>query len=364
MRAPILLTAGGTGGHLFPAEALCAELIRRGETVDLATDERADKYGKAFPARAVHIVPSATFGSKNPIALARSAAHLGAGLLKAHGLIGHLKPSVVVGFGGYPTFPPMLAAQFRSVPTILHEQNAVMGRANRALAARATKIATSFATTEKIGDAQAKAIHTGNPVRDAVRAVASRPFVAPEAGGPIRLLVFGGSQGARYFSDVVPPALARLDPALRARLVLTQQCREEDIARVDEAYRAMGLKAKLARFFVDLPERMANAHLVIGRAGASTVAELGVIGRPSLLVPYAFALDADQAANARVLAGAGGAVVIAQQDLTEDRLAGDLAALLTAPDRLAALSTGAKAAGRPDAVERLADLVQAVAGHR
>lgn len=362
MRAPILLTAGGTGGHLFPAEALCAALIRRGETVDLATDERADKYGKAFPARAVHIVPSATFGSKNPLALMRSATHLSAGLLKAYGLLGRLKPSVVVGFGGYPTFPPMLAAQFRGVPTILHEQNAVMGRANRALAARATAIATSFAVTEKIGDAQTKATHTGNPVRDAVRQVADRAYLPPASTDPIRLLVFGGSQGARYFSDVVPPAVAAMDANVRARLVITQQCREEDIARVDAAYQALGLKAELARFFVDLPERMANAHLVMGRAGASTVAELGVIGRPSLLVPYAFALDADQAANARVLASAGGAVVIAQNDLTADRLAADLTALVTSPDRLAALAKGAKAAGRPDAVERLADLVQAIAG--
>lgn len=357
----ILLAAGGTGGHLFPAESLAAELIRRGHVVDLATDERADKYGRAFPARAIHIIPSATFGSKNPLALAKSALTLARGTAAAHALIGRIRPAVVVGFGGYPTFPPMFAAQFRGIPTILHEQNAIMGRANRALAARATAIATSFPVVERIGDAAAKAVQTGNPVRAMVIEAAARAYAAPAAGDRLRLLVFGGSQGARIFSDTVPAAVAVLPDDLRARLDIVQQCRAEDLERVRAAYAGSGVVAELAPFFVDLPARIAAAHLVLGRSGASTVAELGVIGRPSILVPLAISLDGDQAANARVLAGAGGAEVLPQGELTPARLAASLAGFLSDPARLAATAAAARAQGRADAVARLADVVLTIA---
>lgn len=358
-----LLAAGGTGGHLFPAEALAAELGRRGAIVDLATDERADKYGRAFPARAIHIIPSATFGSKNPLALIRSGLTLARGLAQANALLSRIEPAAVIGFGGYPTFPPVLAAQNRRLPTILHEANAVMGRANRALAWRATAIATSFPTVERIGKAAARATQTGNPVRDMVLA-ARRPYSAPEPDDPIRLMVFGGSQGARVFSDTVPAAIAALPEAIRSRLAITQQCRAEDLERVRAAYAGVGLAPELAPFFVDLPSRMADAHLIICRSGASTVAELGVIGRPAILVPFAFALDADQSANARILAAAGGAIVVAQTELTPARLAAEITGLIAAPDRLAAIAAAAAAQGRPDAVARLADLVQSVAARR
>ena len=360
-KGTILITAGGTGGHLFPAEALASELGRRGWGVHLATDERADKYGKRFPAEAIHLIPSATLSAKNLAAMPPAGLKLLAGIVKAWRLVGRLKPKAVVGFGGYPTFPPMIAASLRGVPAILHEQNAVMGRANRAIAARVKAIAKSFSATEQMAAFEAKAHHTGNPVRDAVRVASDAAYDAPSAGGPFRLLVFGGSQGAAFFTDLVPPAIERLAGDLKARLVLTQQCRPEDLERARAAYAAMGVEADLAAFFTDLPARIAASHLVVSRSGASTVAELAVIGRPAILVPYAHALDADQAVNARVLAEAGGAFVEPQATLTPERLAERIGELMRAPDRLNRAASQARLQGRPDAVLRLASLVEAIA---
>jgi UDP-N-acetylglucosamine--N-acetylmuramyl-(pentapeptide) pyrophosphoryl-undecaprenol N-acetylglucosamine transferase len=360
----ILLAAGGTGGHLFPAEALAAELGRRGHVVELATDERADKYGRAFPARAVNIVSSATFKGRDPISLARTVMRLGRGIVQAWGLIGRLRPAVVVGFGGYPTFPPLLAAQLRGIPTVLHEQNAVMGRANRALAARVTRIALSFPAVSLVGDFAKRAVETGNPVRDMVISAARVPYEAPRLDGDFRLLVFGGSQGARFFSEVLPPALEKLDPALRARLALVQQARAEDADAVKAAYARMGVAAEVAPFFVDLPARIAASHLVVCRSGASSVGELAVIGRPAILVPLPGALDQDQAANAAVLEAAGGGWPIRQDELTPERLAEELTKAMTDPEQLAAAADAAKAAGKADAVARLADLVEEVAKRR
>lgn len=361
MNKTILLSAGGTGGHLFPAQALADELGKRGWSVDLATDERADKYGQAFPARSVHIVASATIGARDPAALAKTAAKLALGTLQAARVIARIRPAAVVGFGGYPTFPPMLAARLTRTPSVLHEQNAVMGRANRMLARGVTAIAESFAATCAGTRFAEKAVHTGNPVRGAVLAAAATPYEAPQAGGEWRLLVFGGSQGARFFSDAMPEALAMLAPADRARLRLVQQCRPEDLERVRAAYDRLGITAELAEFFTDMPARIAASHLVICRSGASSVSELAAIGRPSILVPFPYALDHDQSANAAVLENAGGAWPIVQKDLTPERLASELAGLMSHPGRLAAAADAARAQGRPDAVERLADLVEHVA---
>jgi UDP-N-acetylglucosamine--N-acetylmuramyl-(pentapeptide) pyrophosphoryl-undecaprenol N-acetylglucosamine transferase len=357
-----LIAAGGTGGHLFPAESLAAELGRRGHTVDLVTDERADKYGRAFPARAIHIVPSATVAGRSPVAMARTAFALGRGFLASSRLIRRLKPAAVVGFGGYPTFPPLRAAQFLAVPTVIHEANAVMGRANRMLAPKATRIAVAFPNTGLMDGHDGKAIVVGNPVRDMVIAAADTPYDPPAAGGALRLLVFGGSQGARFFSEVMPPALARLDPALRARLVVTQQARAEDLPAVAAAYAGMGIAADLAPFFVDLPARIAAAHLVLCRSGASTVSELAVIGRPAILVPLPGALDQDQANNAKVLATAGAGWLAPQTELTPEALADRLAALLADPAPLGPMAAAARREGKADAVKRLADLVEATAG--
>src|SRR5438094_2515938 len=222
----VLLAAGGTGGHLFPAEALAAVLAQRGITVDLATDARGDRYGGKFPARAIHVIPSETLRARNPLALVRTGVRLGLGLIKAHALLARIRPAVVVGFGGYPTVPPVLAATIRGVPTLIHEQNAVMGRANRLLAPRVSGIATSFdGVLDAAPKLAAKATRTGNPLRPAVIAAAEGAFGAPEADGLFRVLVFGGSQGAKIMSDIVPGAIEQLDLALRARLLLAQQAR-------------------------------------------------------------------------------------------------------------------------------------------
>jgi len=358
----VVVAAGGTGGHLFPAEALSHALARRGVRVHLATDERATRYGHSFPAEATHVIPSETFRAKNPVALARTAAILGFGTLRAWRLLGRLRPAAVVGFGGYPTIPPVLAATWRRIPTIIHDANAVIGRANRFLSGRVTAIATSFpGVLDRSPALAAKATHTGNPIRPAVVGAAAMPYVAARPDGRIDILVVGGSQGARVLADVVPEAIARLDQNLRQKLVIVQQARDEDFSRVKAAYERIGVTAEVAPFFSDLPARLAAAQLIVSRSGASTVAELAAIGRPAILVPLPGALDQDQLANARVLEQAGGAVLLTQNLFTPDRLAQEIAILGAAPERLAALAAGAKTAGATDAAERLADLVMRTA---
>jgi UDP-N-acetylglucosamine--N-acetylmuramyl-(pentapeptide) pyrophosphoryl-undecaprenol N-acetylglucosamine transferase len=360
-RAPVLVAAGGTGGHLFPAEALAAALVRRGLTVHLATDRRAARYGGAFPDEAVHVVASATLRGRNPIALARTGAMLGFGLAQSWALIGLLKPAAVIGFGGYPTVPPVLAAAWRGVPTLIHDANAVIGRANRLLAPRVTAIATSFPDLLRSEPSlTAKATLTGNPVRPAVLAAAATPYPAPAER--LRLLIFGGSQGARIMAEIVPVAIGLLEPGLRARLAIVQQSRAEDLDRVRNAYGSLAIAVEIAPFFRDLPARIAASHLIVARSGASTVAELSAIGRPSILVPLPHALDQDQFANAGVLASAGGAIRLAQDEFTPRRLADEIAALGAAPQRLVAMAAAAQSLGRLDAADRLADLVLTVAG--
>jgi UDP-N-acetylglucosamine--N-acetylmuramyl-(pentapeptide) pyrophosphoryl-undecaprenol N-acetylglucosamine transferase len=352
----VLLAAGGTGGHLFPAQALADALLKRGAIIELATDARAAHF--KFPARNVHIIPSATLRGRNPIALAHTAAMLTLGTAKTWSMLGRARPAVVVGFGGYPTVPPLLAAALRGIPTVLHEQNGVMGRANRLLAPRVTAIATGFRTLARLDPRlHEKITFTGNPVRRDVIAAAATPYAAPEAGEKLRLLVFGGSQGARVMADIVPAAVERLSADLRARLSIVQQARAEDVDAVRAAYARLGVAAETAPFFSDLPARMAAAHLIISRSGASTVAELSAIGRPAILVPLPHALDQDQFVNAGVLETAGGAIRIEQRNFTPDRLAEEIARLATDPARLTAMAHAAKSAGTLDAAERLADLV-------
>jgi UDP-N-acetylglucosamine--N-acetylmuramyl-(pentapeptide) pyrophosphoryl-undecaprenol N-acetylglucosamine transferase len=352
----VLLAAGGTGGHLFPAQALAEALARRGMIIDLATDHRAEQYGNKFPARNIHIVASDSLRSRDPFSIARTGMMLGIGTTQAWLLIGRTKPAAVVGFGGYPTIPPVVAATLRSIPTVIHEQNAVMGRANRLLASRVTAIATSFAgVLDREPKLSVKATRTGNPVRAMVVAAATTPFGGSEDA--LRLLVFGGSQGARIMADVVPAAVKQLDVQLQRRLAVVQQAREEDVARVREIYAQTVVPAEVAPFFADLPARIAAAHLVIARSGASTVAELAAIGRPAILVPLPHALDQDQSANAGVLERAGGAVRLEQREFTPERLAGEIHALASAPQKLVAMAAAARSQGAIDAAERVADLV-------
>ena len=359
----VLLAAGGTGGHLFPAEALALALAGRGWRVHLATDRRVESYGHDFPAEKIHLIESATI-TRDPMAAARAVLTLAGGFIRARMLIGRIEPAAVIGFGGYPTVPPMLAAVLAGVPTIVHEQNAVLGRANRFLAPRVGRIATSFVNVSGSEAFAARVVLTGNPVRPSVSEAAATPYPARVPADPFQLLIFGGSQGARVFSDLMPATVALLAKETRRRLHLVQQCRPEDIGRVRQGYDLLGVQADLASFFPDMPARIANSHLVVCRSGASTCAELAVIGRPAILVPLPHALDQDQKENASVLAGACGGWVIDQSDLTPARLANEIAAFMASPDSLARAAAAAGSIGRPDAAERLADAVENVAGNR
>jgi UDP-N-acetylglucosamine--N-acetylmuramyl-(pentapeptide) pyrophosphoryl-undecaprenol N-acetylglucosamine transferase len=359
----ILLAAGGTGGHLFPAAALAQELKRRGFRVELATDSRAEKYGEDFPASTIHRIPSATIASRSPLALAATFTRLGIGFFGALATLLRVRPAAVVGFGGYPTLPPLFAARLLGIPTAIQEQNAVMGRANRLLSRFVDKIALSFIPTKLLDEkAQAKSIRSGIPVRDGVLALRDVPYVSPAETTRPTLLVFGGSQGARFFSEALPPALLKLPIDLRQKLIVVQQAREEDLDPLRQAYREAGMEAELAPFFRDLPDRIAKAQLVIARAGASTVAELTTIGRPALLVPLPHALDNDQLENATRLQEAGGGWCVRQGELTGERLTALLAELLSSPDRLRSAADKSRAMATTDAVARLADMVEGLAG--
>jgi UDP-N-acetylglucosamine--N-acetylmuramyl-(pentapeptide) pyrophosphoryl-undecaprenol N-acetylglucosamine transferase len=358
----ILLAAGGTGGHLFPAEALGVVLMRRGLRVQLVTDSRAIQYSGLFSAGMFDVVPSATTRGRSPIAALRAATLLSIGTAKALALINRLQPAAVVGFGGYPTLPPVAAASLLRVPTVIHDSNAVLGRANRLLAKHVTAIATSLpGVLDRDVTLRDRNVLTGTPLRPAILTAAAVPYEAPAADEPFRLLVVGGSQGARIMADIVPPAIVRLSPALQRRLKLVQQVRDEDLMRVREVYEPLKVDAELAPFFTDLPQRLAAAHLVVSRSGAGTVAELGALGRPSILVPLPGSIDQDQFANAGVLMQAGGAVRVAQADFSPDRLAAEIANLAANPEQLRTMAAAARSVGRLDAAERLADLVIKVA---
>ncbi|PYE90161.1 undecaprenyldiphospho-muramoylpentapeptide beta-N-acetylglucosaminyltransferase [Phyllobacterium leguminum] len=356
----IVLCAGGTGGHLFPAEALAHELSARGWEVHLATDTRAQRFAGTFPAKAVHVIRSATISGRNPIALAKTMWRLWQGNLDSRQLFRRLKPKLVAGFGGYPTLPPLYAATRMGIPTLIHEQNAVMGRANRGLAPRVDAIAGGF-LPETGGNFSAKTVQTGNPVRPAVLNEIGKPYQPVLSGEPFRLLVFGGSQGAGFFSTAIPAAIRLLPEKLRAQLKLTQQARSDDERQVKAAYKEIGFEAEVAPFFTDMPARIANAHFVISRSGASTVSEIAAIGRPAVLVPFPHALDHDQAANAAALEAAGGAQVIRQSELDPARLAQIITDAMNQPERLAAMAKAAQGAGRPEATRLLADLAEAIA---
>jgi UDP-N-acetylglucosamine--N-acetylmuramyl-(pentapeptide) pyrophosphoryl-undecaprenol N-acetylglucosamine transferase len=359
----ILLAAGGTGGHLFPAEALGVELMKRGLRVRLATDSRALRYSGLFSRDMIDVVPSATVRSRTPWSLAHTGIMLAAGTAVALNLLRRLRPAAVVGFGGYPTLPPLLAARLFGIPGIIHEANAVLGRANRFLSNRVNAIATSLpGVLDRDPALAAKTTTVGTPMRPAILAAAAVKYAAPEPAGPFRLLVVGGSQGARVMADIVPGAIERLEPSLWRRLILTQQVREEDMARVRAVYDRLKINAEMAPFFSDLPAKLASHHLVVSRSGAGTVAELAAIGRPSILVPLPGSIDQDQFANAGVLSEAGGALRLPQSEFTSDRLASEISALAAEPAGLTAMAVAARTVGRLDAAGRMADLVMKVAG--
>ena len=357
---PVVIAAGGTGGHFFPAEALAAELLSRGHRVALMTDARSGGLrSEVFAGRETFVLRGAGIAGRGTLRAGQAALALAAGTGQARRILSTLGALAIVGFGGYPCVAPVLACRLlrRRPVVVLHEQNAVLGRANRALARFADRLALGMAATTRLPPFAATAV-TGNPVRPAVRALAGLDYAPPAPDGPVNLLVIGGSQGARAFSDALPEAVAWLPDALRARLRIQQQCRPEDLPRVRAAYAAQGVEAELSAFFPNMAARLAAAHLVVARAGASTVAELGVIGRPALLVPLPASIDGHQRANAH----ASGADVLEQAEFENAPpvLAEALAARLSSPARLAGQAAEAARAGIPDAAARLADLVEQV----
>ncbi|MBX7493708.1 undecaprenyldiphospho-muramoylpentapeptide beta-N-acetylglucosaminyltransferase [Qipengyuania sp. 1NDW9] len=357
-----VLAAGGTGGHLLPAFALAGELERRGHHVALITDER----GEAIPGKPdfmpAHVIPAGRFG-KNPLQWLRGAKSVLEGRKMALRLFDSFQPSAVVGFGGYPSLPAILASTSAGIPTIVHEQNAVLGRVNRLLAGRVEAIATAYPDVQRLKPAhQGKTYLVGNPVRHEVLSLRDEPFPAYGEDGLLRVLVTGGSQGARVLSEIVPDGLAMLPPAIRQRLQVTQQCRPEDLDAVRERYRNHGIPAELATYFEDMATRLADAHLFIGRAGASTIAELTAVGRPAILIPLPIATDDHQAANTREMAKAGGARMIRQEKFEAKELAKQIRVLADDPQGLANAAHAAWNCGRPKAVEDLADLVESFGG--
>ena len=355
-----VVAAGGTGGHLFPAEALAQALIRRGWRIVLATDSRGARFAEGFPAEERIGLSAATFKGGDPIGMARAGLTIAQGVLQARSAFAQLKPSVVIGFGGYPSLPAMLAAFTAHVPTVIHEQNAVIGRANKLLAGRASAVACAFPTLKKAPAAvAARAVVVGNPIRPPVRALFDQPYKRPTK--TIHLLITGGSQGARLLSELPPAAIQLLPEALRARLKVHQQTRPDSIELARNGYAEAMVDAEIAPFFRDMASRLGEAHLVIGRAGASTCCELAVAGKPSILVPLKVALDDDQGQNAKLLADAGAAEIISEDQLTPEVLAAALQRLLGSPAKLATMAEAARSVAAPDAAEKLADLVEATA---
>jgi UDP-N-acetylglucosamine--N-acetylmuramyl-(pentapeptide) pyrophosphoryl-undecaprenol N-acetylglucosamine transferase len=356
---PIVIAAGGTGGHTFPAQATAQALMARGHRVLLATDPRGAGFAAKVPGAEVLPIRSATFSGRNPIKIGIAITEILRGVRQARAAFKREKPMAVVGFGGYPALPSMLAASMTRTPSIIHESNALLGRVNRLVAKRVTKIATAFDKVEWLPAGTAsKVILIGNPVRPAI-VEKTTPYVPPD--GAFSLLVFGGSQGARIMSEVVPEALKLLPDGLRARVRVTQQARGEDLALVRSAFGSMGMEAETSDFFTDLPERMAAAHLVISRSGASTCAELTAMGRPSILVPYPFATDDHQSYNARVLADSGAALSVPQPVFSAPALAREIEALAGNPRRLAEMAAAALKIGRPRAAEDMADAIEGLA---
>jgi len=353
-----VLAAGGTGGHMIPAHALAEELLLRGHRVALITDDRGARIPGLFGNAQVHILPAGRLAG-GPVGWLRAARAIMTGRQMALRLYETFLPSAVIGFGGYPAFPALLAARRDRIPTLLHEQNAVLGRVNRLMASRVDAIATAYDKVQRLPAKAADRIHmVGNPVREEVLALRDRPFPPLTEDGIFRLLVTGGSQGASILSEVVPEGLGLLPEHFRRRLQVTQQCRAEDIEEVRARYAALGIPADLATYLPDLPERLAWSHLVIGRAGASTIAELTAAGRPAILVPLPGATDDHQTYNAKEMAKAGGARMIPQGRFTPIELAKQMQKLGLEPDSLAKAAARARAVGRPDAAKDLADLVE------
>jgi len=359
----VVIAAGGTGGHMFPAQAFADEMRSRGWTIALVTDERGKKYAKDFPADWRLEVEAATFGSKLPHKLIESALKLRKGTAEAKKNFEKTRPALIAGFGGYPSYPSLSAARQMGLPIIIHEQNSVLGRVNRLFASSAKFVACGFERLDKLPPAAAAAMrNVGNPVRNAIKAVREKPYPDLSDTGPLNLLVTGGSQGARLFGEVIPAAIAKLTPELRARLHVVQQAREEQVEEVRKAYADAGVKATVESFFNDMQTRLADCHMIIARAGASTVTELAIAGRPSILIPLAIATNDHQTANAEGMVTGAAADVVPEPKFTAEMLAPLLTERLSNAGVLKARAKAAWQLGKPNAARDLADLAEQAAG--
>ena len=355
--ARIVVAAGGTGGHLFPAEALARELVARGHKISWITDERGAARPGFLAVQDPHIISARGLAGYGALGRLTGALTLGVGVFQARRILKDMQPDAVVGFGGYAAAPTMMAATHLNLATAIHEQNAVIGRANRLFARRADRICTTFESTDMVPDGVIP-VRTGLPIRDAFKALYDGPYSTPSPHGEIRLFVLGGSQGAAVFSHLVPAALKRLPDALRARITVTQQCRGEIVDQTKLAFDNCGVEATLQPFFDDVPEQIGRAHLIIARSGASTVNEVAMAGRPAIFIPYPYAADDHQMENARAIAGSGGGWCEPQETLTPPRLAERLETLLSDPQILEIAAAGAKAFAVPDAAARMATVIE------
>jgi UDP-N-acetylglucosamine--N-acetylmuramyl-(pentapeptide) pyrophosphoryl-undecaprenol N-acetylglucosamine transferase len=346
---------------MTPARALGHDLLSRGFDVEVITDYRGQKFANLFDGMPIHVIKAGTFGG-GIAGKIFGMVNLGLGYLKASRIMSNLKPVVVVGFGGYPSVPGVMAAQRHKIPTIIHEQNAIIGRANSFLAPKAERIAISLPEVLGLDNAdKRRAIITGNPVRPEIAALYTRPYPTPQPDGELSLLIMGGSLGASVFGKIVPQALCQLDSASKARLRVVQQCREDDLAIVKQLYKDADIKAELQTFFTDIPERLAQAHLVIGRSGASTVAELTTAGRPAIFVPYPHHKDQQQKMNAEAVSDVGGAWVMIEDGFTSEALLARIETFLQNPEILFKAAENARSCGKPDAARKLGNLVTAIA---
>lgn len=357
----ILLSAGGTGGHVFPAAALAKDLVSRGYDVALATDKRGKKYEAHFDDVPFHVLNSGAWGS-GIIGKISGILAMGIGYFQAASLVKKLRPTVVVGFGGYPSVPAVFAAQRQKILTVIHEQNAVLGKANAFLAPKADRVALSLPHWEGLHEADAvRAVVVGNPVRQDVAELYTKPYPALEEDGLFRIFIMGGSLGATIFSEIVPKALAKLPASDKARLEIVQQCRVADIKEAEQIYKEAGIKAELAPFFDNVAEHLGRAHLFIGRSGASTVAEVTTAGRPAIFVPYPHHKDQQQKINARSVADRGGAWLIEQDQFTQEALLARIETFFQEPEKLFRAAETARSCGKPDAARKLGNLVTALA---
>ncbi|MFN3700058.1 MAG: undecaprenyldiphospho-muramoylpentapeptide beta-N-acetylglucosaminyltransferase [Alphaproteobacteria bacterium] len=356
----IVLSAGGTGGHMTPARALGLDLLSRGFRVEVITDTRGQKFAQLFEGMPMHVVKAGTLGS-GISGKVSGMVHLGLGILKARKILKKLQPAAVIGFGGYPSVPGVYAAQKLGIPTIIHEQNAVIGKANAFLAGKSDRIASSLPELIGLSDAEKKkCVITGNPVRPEIAALFTQPYPTPKRDGELTILIMGGSLGARVLSEIVPEALSMLDYEHRARLRIVQQCRAEDLERVRARYEESSIQAELATFFDDIPQRLSAAHLVIARSGASTVAEVATAGRPAIFVPATYHADQQQKMNADAIADSGGAWVMTEAGFTPEALMARVETFLQNPENLFKAAENARNCGKPDAARKLGNLVTAL----